>query len=328
MTPLLALLAIALLLVPLAGAAETEEDVAWRTEPRSLDVRGHLAGFTFTSARDSALGADSLSGGFDAPSAHLTTALLATRPEPNGIRLDVAWTGLAEYRDTDGDGLYGLADETVQSIAVPGLPQQTVVAPALAGGDVVTVTYALPRNESQADPVIGGGLPGSQGTLRLAFTLVSTPATVDGRLLRPTEVGLDAEVRDFPFQAGDTRLALVAEVTTDAASLDPADTGVSAAAGRNSWQATWTPRARVDGAEAIAGWSSLASDTSQATAVLSLPRGEAVSQQGSVSAHRMGEEVVVALRDLPPGDWRFYAVGLAGAALALGVPSLRRLKER
>ncbi|HJQ93962.1 MAG TPA: hypothetical protein VJ874_06755, partial [Candidatus Thermoplasmatota archaeon] len=111
---LLATLAVALLLAPLAGAADAEEDTAWGMEARTLDVRGHATGFDFTSTRDSALGADSITGGFDAPSARLTTALLATRPEAASVRIDLAWTGLVEYRDTDGDGLYGLADETVQ----------------------------------------------------------------------------------------------------------------------------------------------------------------------------------------------------------------------
>jgi hypothetical protein len=329
MKPIVPLAFALLLLAPLAGAAEGEEDLAWRMESRTLQVRGHDGGFTFTSSRESALAADLLSGGFDASSARLTTALLASRPETSSLRLDVAWTGLAEYRDLDGDGLYGLADETVQSIAVAGLPHQTVVTPLLAGGHTATVSYTLPENGSRPDPVIGGGgIPGSRGALRLTFVLVPVPTTVGASLVQPTEVRLGAEVRDFPFQAGDTRLAVVAEVSTDAAALEQAEQGVSASSGRNSWLASWTPRARSDGAELVAGWSSLASEAGRATAVLSLPRGDSVSQEGSVSAHSFRAEVVEALRDLPPGDWRVYALGLAGAAVALGVPSLRRLKER
>ena len=317
-----------LLLAPFASAAEGEEDLAWRVEARSLDVRGNDGGFTFTSSRDSALAEDVLSGAFDAQSARLTTALLATRPEAASLRLDVVWTAVAEYRDRDGDRLYGLADETVQSIAIAGLPQQTVVTPLLAGGHTATVAYTLPENGSRPDPVIGGGIPGSRGSLRLTFVLVPAPTTVGATLVQPTEVRLGAEVRDFPFQAGDTLLAILGEVSTDAATLESAEQGVSASSGQHSWLASWAPRARSDGRELAAGWTSLASEAGRATAVLSLPRGDVVSQEGSVSAHSFRAEVAEVLRDLPPGDWRIYALGLAGAAVALGVPSLRRLKER
>lgn len=324
---LLPLALAALLLAPLAGAAEAEEDTAWRLEARELDVRDNPSGFTFTSRRDSALGTDTLSGGFDANRAELTTALRADEPEPASLRMSVAWASLVEYRDADGDGQYGLADETVQEVAIAPLPHQTAMTPVLGGGRSVTVVYALPENASDDGPVIGG-LPSPRGSLRLSFTLVPAPGSVGGSGLEPTAVGLATEVRDFPFQAGDTLLAVTAQVSTEAAPLEPQDGALAAATGRHSWVAAWTPRATTDGSEVLAGWAALASDAGHATAVLSLPRGDSVSQDGSVSAHRLRADVVEALRDLPPGDWRFYAVGLAGAAVALGVPSLRRLRER
>src|SRR5688500_8706913 len=110
MKPLRALLPRAApLLAPIAGAAQCAEDIAWRLAPRDLAVRGSDSGFTFTSGRDSALGTDTLSGAFDARAARLATALRVDRPDPASLRMDVAWDRLVEYRDVDGDGLYGLA---------------------------------------------------------------------------------------------------------------------------------------------------------------------------------------------------------------------------
>jgi hypothetical protein len=187
----------------------------------------------------------------------------------------------------------------------------------------------LPANASDPDPVLGGpGLPAQEGSLRLSFSFVPAAATVAGTVLPPTEIRLGTEVRDFPFQATDSRLALMADVATDAPALAPAAAGLATDAGQHSWLASWQPRAHADGAEVLTGWSSVAGEEpGRATAVLSLPRGETVSQEGSLSAHRMRAEVLEALRDLPPGDWRFYAVGLAGAMLALGIPAVRRLRE-
>jgi hypothetical protein len=324
-------LALALaLLAPLAGAADGEvEDLAWRAEPRALDVRGSDAGFTFTSSRDSALGRDVMSGAFDAGTVSLTAAVRTQEPEPGSVRIDLAWTSLAEYRDIDGDGRYGLADETVQSVALASLAHQTSVTPLLGGGQTATVAYTLPENASEEDPILGGRLPEPPGTLRLTFTFVPAPSTVAATPMHPVDIGLGTEVRDFPFQAGDSRLALVADVATDAVALaDDPSGGLSARLGQLSWLVAWAPTARVDGGEGVAAWSRVASEADRATAVLSLPRGDLVTQGGSVSAHSFRADVVEALRDLPPGDWRFYALGLAGAALALGVPSLRRLKER
>lgn len=320
--------AIALLvLAPLAMAAEAQEDLAWSSQARSLDVRATPEGFTFTSTRASDQESDRLAGAFDADASHFALTLQADRPEPALLRVELAWTRLVEFRDADGDGRYGLADETLQSIAIPGLPAQAVVTPLLGGGTSATVAYTLPENHTGSDPVLGGDLPGTSGAFRLTFSLVPAPRSLAGSAIGPTQVRITTEVNDFPFQAGDTRLAVVADASTGAASLDAGDSRLEAAAGRHSWVADWAPTATADGPAHPAPWSSLATGSRHATAVLSLPRGDAVSHDGSVSAHRMAVEIVEALRDLPPGDWRFYALGLGGVGLALGVPSLRRLRE-
>lgn len=319
------------LLAPLASAAEPEEDLAWRREGRVLDVRGGDNGFTFSSQRSSALSVDALSGSFDARTATFTADLVATAPVEASLGMDTTWLQVVEYRDLDGDGRYGLADETVHAIRIPGLPHQTVVTPLLSGGQTATVTYTLPANATDPDPVLGGGLPSPRGTLRLTFTFVPSGALVAGSQLQPTDIGLRMELRDFPFQAGSTRLALVAKVSTDgpaAPPIEPGEARLAVATDTHGLKAQWAPQTLADGVEAPAGWSSLSSDDQSATVVLSLPRGDVVSQGGSVSAHRWQDDVAEALRDLPPGDWRLYAAGLAGIVVALGVPSLRRLRER
>lgn len=323
----LAPVALTLLLSALAASAAAAPDTAWEQESRVLDVRGSPTGFTFTSRRDSDLGNDALTGGFDATTARFATTLDVTRPEEASLRLEVTWSALVEYRDADGDGRYGLADPALRTIALRDLPQQTVVAPRLGGGSDATTTYTLPQNGSDPDPILGGPVPAAPGTLRLAFTLVPQQGSVAGMALAPTQVRFAVAVTDFPFQAADTRLAVISELATDAQRLEALPAGVQARQGNHSWEWAWASMAQVDGAQAPTGWSMVASDPQRATAVTSLPRGETVEQGGALSAHKASAALAPLLRLLPPGDWRFYTVGLAGVVLALGIPSVRLLRE-
>lgn len=315
-----------LLLAPLAGAAQ--DDAAWSLETRSLDVQSNPAGFTFTSVRDSALATDTLSGAFDADSVTLTAGLRATQPSPAAVRMDLTWRSLVEYRDVDGDGRYGLSDEAVQSVAVASLPHDASVTPLLGGGSSATITYHFPANDSSPGPVpVGGGLPGAQGALVLTFTILPSPGTAGAASLRPTDIGMGAAVRDFPWKADETALALLVEVRGDAPRLDAGPGNLTAPADGDSWVAQWSTQAARDGNAAAAGWSALAQPPNQATAVLSLPRGQSVSQDGVLSAHHAMTATIVAIPRLPAGSPLAYAAGAAIALVALGIPSLGRLRR-
>ncbi|MEK6975806.1 MAG: hypothetical protein AABY18_05640 [Candidatus Thermoplasmatota archaeon] len=315
-----------LLLVLPTSAAPADDDLAWGREARALDVQATATGFSFTSSRNSALGSDRITGSFDADAARLAVRLDVDRPAPALVSVDLAWTHLVEYRDGNADGHLGLGDVAQQSVPVGALEHTSVlVTPRLDGGHEAAITYTLPANESKPDPLLGSGLPAAAGTLRLAFTL--RPAAAAAGDLPPTRIDLAVEVTDFPFRAADSRLALVGDVGTGLGGvLGPTLNGLAATSGNHTWTLAWAAEGRADGRQAVGGGHSLSSTDRQATAVLSLPRGDNVAHEGSLAAARTSTAPVVALPDLPPGDWRFYALGLAGAVVALGVPSLRRLR--
>lgn len=305
------------------AAAALTEDVAWRLEPRGIAMASTADGFTYSSDRDSALGDDLLSGSFQADPPRLDARLTARDPEAADGRLTVEWRELVEYRDADGDGRFGLADPVAQRMALAGLPSTSVVAPVL-GGRSATVTYSLPDNASRSGPL---PVPGDQGTLTLTFTLVSSPATIAGHALDPADLGLGAEVRGFPYVAEDTRLALVSDVATPLPSLDHAADGLGVAlgAGALTLRLAWED-ALADGVAHPAPATVVSGSAERAHLVQSWPRGDEVGQRGSVAAQHWADAGAV-LEALPPGDWRFFALGLGAVALGLGIPSLRRLRE-
>lgn len=326
MTRLLLAPTLLLLLVPLAPAAGAEGDTAWAREGRQLEVDSSDLGFSFTSKRASALGQDTMTGVFDTPTATLALALRTEEPEAASVRLDATWQRVVEFRDLDGDGRYGLADETVQELDLVDLESRTTTSTLLAGGHVATAQYHLPHNESGSSPVVGG-LPVQGGTLRLSFGLRPYATDVRGLVLDATAIGLGLEVDRFPFLVDDSRLAVVVALASDAPQGVVGPTSLVAQAGNLSWSAAWRDRAAANGAETGIGWSSLSSDSTHAAAVLSLPRGDTVSHDGSMAASRESFDFPEDLALSPPGDWRFYAAGLAAVALVMGIPSWRRLRE-
>lgn len=318
----LALLAFATLVAP--GAAAATEDVAWRLEARSIALVQDGGGFTYSSARSSGLGDDLLSGTFDADPPRLDARIDASSPDATVASLQVDWTELVEYRDADGDGRFGLADPVVQRIPLAGLPSSTVVTPVL-GGRAATVRYTLPANESEpASPL---PVPSERGEFRLTFTLVAAPTTVAGRAVGPTDLALGAAVERFPYVAGDSRLALLSEVATSLPRLDHEADGVALASGPLTFRLAWATAASSDGVAHPAPATALSTGAQRALLVQSWPRGDQVGQDGGVSAQRWSDAGAAVLERLPPGDWRFFALGVAVVALALGLPSLRRLRE-
>lgn len=318
-----ALAAVAALVALAPAAAAAAEDAPWRLEVRDIAVASTATGFTYSSDRESPLGDDLLSGAFQADPPRLEARLTARDPDAADGLLRVEWRELVEYRDADGDGRFGLADPVTQRIALAGLPASTVVTPVL-GGQTATVTYTLPANESGSGPL---PVPGERGTLRLTFTLVASPANIAGHALDPTDLGLGADVRGFAYVAADTSLALVSDVATPLPRLDhEADgVGVSLAAGALTFRLAWDD-AVADGVAQPAPVTATSLGAERVQLVQSWPRGEdAVGQRGTLAAQRWSD-VGAVLESLPPGDWRFYALGLAAVAVGLGVPSLRRLR--
>jgi hypothetical protein len=300
--------------LPLAAAAPVE-DQAWRLERREVTASALPDAVVLTSRRDSGLGEDDLVATLDAASARLDVRLASTRPDTASAGLVLTWRWLVEYRDADGDGRYGLADPAVQRVAIAPLPHSAVATPLL-DGQSATATYSLPGNGTE--PV---ALPGTGGTLRITVALAPSPTTVAGEAIDPTQAFVSTEVRGFPYREGNTLLALVG----DAASGGPVraqDGGVARTSGPLAVENLWQPSARTDGADRPATTTAATDSGGSADWVQSWPRGQQVSQSGSVSVQRWAD-VAAALGELA-GDWRFFTLGVAAVAVAFGVPSWRR----
>lgn len=317
MSRLLTALVLALVCLPLAAAAPVE-DQAWRLDRREVTATALPDSALLASRRDSGLGQDELTATLDAAAARLDVRLAATEPDAAAAGVTLSWLWLVEYRDADGDGRYGLADPAVQRIAIPSLPHSVVVAPIVAGGQSAVATYSLPSNSSQPFPI-----PGTGGSLRLTVALVTAPASLGGSPVDPTQAAVSAEVRGFPFSGSDTALALVGEASSEGPLLAQ-DGGVSRSSGPLKVTASWLPAAKADGADRPAT-TTAATKGGGADVVQSWPRGEQVSQSGTVSVSRWAD-VAAALGELA-GDWRLYTLGVAAVGLAFGVPSVRRLRK-
>jgi hypothetical protein len=324
--------AVLLAAIPLVAAQppDAQEDAAWRNDPRDLSFASDTAGFRFHSARQSGLGRDSLDGSFDAASALLTLAFTAEAPGNGTLSgLDVAWPSLVEFRDQDGDGAYGLADQEIQRIHVAGLPSTVVSAPLVPAGRQATVTYALPANASQPGSLpLGDQVSGPQGTMRLGFSIVPRPALVDGAALDPLQLGMKVEVQDFPFKQKDTLLALeVRASTATPGGVQASLPDLVVRHGELRIRLFWAADAQADGAPAAAPATAVTRQPGNATVVLALPRSHRVAETGSFAVQRFPAPVEQALRIRPPGDWGMYAAGLATVGLLFGAPSLRRLRR-
>jgi hypothetical protein len=305
--------------LPLAAAAPAE-DHAWRLDRREVTAAALPDSAILTSRRDSALGQDELTATLDGARARLEVRMDAEQPDAASAGLTLDWRWLVEYRDADGDGRYGLADAEVQRVAVASLPHSVVAAPLVSGGQSATATYALPRNAT--DPV---PLPGAGGSLVLTVALVPAPTTLSGQAVDPTEAFVSAEVRGFPYAAGDTRLALVGGASSDGPVRAEAG-GVGRSSGPLAVAAAWLPVAHADGADRpAASTAAVAGGGGSADVVQSWPRGDQVSQAGAVSVQRW-RDVAAAIGELR-GDWRFYALGVAAVGAAFGVPSALRLRK-
>lgn len=310
----------ALLAAPLGAAQEPVEDVAWRLDARVVAMAAQGDAFTFSSSRASELGDDLLSGAFQPDPPRLQARFTAQDPDPTEAVLQVEWRELVEYRDADGDGRLGLADPVVQRIPLAGLSSSTAVAPVL-GGRSATVTYTLPSNSSGSSPL---PVPGDDPTLRIIVTLVGSPATIGGRSLVPTDLGLAVQLHRFPYADDSSLVALVSEVASPAA-VETGSGQVGVEAQALSFRLGWDA-ARADGVASPASATATSASPGRAQMVQSLPRGDDASQDGSIRTQRWTAADV--LEALPPGDWRFYALGVAAVAVGLGVPSLRRLRDR
>ncbi len=323
-SPLTWLLLLALLGLSTASAGG-QGDAAWRQEERDLAFTLDPGGFHFASDRHSDLGDDRLVGSFEATPAVLSYALAATSPG-NATALNVAltWQALVEFRDVDGDGRFGLADDAVQTIAVPGLPATVTATPNLPGRHSVLITYALPLNTSKG-PLPTGQPPGPQGTMRLGFTVVAAPSGVGDAAQGPLDVAFQVEVSEFPYESSGTLLALVAQASSREFQSRPL--GVTTASDGLSTDVSWAKVGRADGSTFDTALSTLVQEPGKATMSIVFPSARDVEQAGVVTAQRQQSAVPQVVQALIEGEWPWYLAGVGAVAVLFGGPSLWRLRR-
>ncbi|MFA5945008.1 MAG: hypothetical protein WC876_11155 [Candidatus Thermoplasmatota archaeon] len=307
------------------ASADDQDDAAWRQEERDLSFTLDPDGFQFTSERHSRLGDDRLVGTFDATAAVLTYDFAATGPgNATELRVGLAWQALVEFRDLDHDGRFGLADEAVQTLAVPSLPVTVATTPNLPGRHSALVTYALPINTSKS-PLPTGQAIGPQGTLRIEFTVVSASIGAGAAAQSPLDVAFQVEVSDFPYDSSGTLLALVAQGSGK--DLEPGLLGLAMAADGLSTSVSWAKGGRADGASFNTALSTLLQEPGKATMSIVFPHAQEVGQAGVVTSQRQQAPLAPVVHALIDGDWRWYLAGIAAVSVLLGGPSLARLRR-
>ncbi len=294
-------LALALLAVaPLALASdEGERDARWSEEPRTVAAWPTGSGFALRSERASGLADDEMSATYDAQAARLDVGLSASAPEDAEAGLALVLHGVTEYRDLDGDGRLGPADEVVRRVAVAGTPAVGSAEGLPGGGWRATSVHTLSPANLAAGPT------------RLEVAVEARPDATDGRA--PTRLDVAVRLLDGWARNG-THLALEAGLDSDSV---PAGVGADSARvgdGPLDLALAWQD-GRGTVTEAVA--------PRTATFVRSQPAGNDVTFPAAVSA---AWRPTAEPGGGAAGSVAFYLGAAAVAAAAVAVPAWRRLR--
>lgn len=157
--------------------------------------------------------------------------------------LKVKFREVVEFVDTDGDGAYTpKADRDVQRLKLDDL-RWTVAAPT----DVTSAGGVAGKR------IVGTGAFPENGTLAFVLYVYGEFAEVNGTSLRPTEVKIDILFQDFPYQANDSRLALLVkaeqeiDIEVEEEKDDGEVEGLRAVGANHSAYFKWADNATVDG---------------------------------------------------------------------------------
>lgn len=144
---------------------------------------------------------------FEAAEGQMTVSFESEQEESEEIETEVEmrveFREVLEFVDENGDGAFNVGEEVLQSFLIESLEilsldQSVIEDPE---GHQVQVLYAFPEP--------------SEGTLELVFSIFGVPSQLNGLLVVPTEAKIDIVVRDFPFDATDSRLAIDVEFRTE-----------------------------------------------------------------------------------------------------------------
>lgn len=302
--PRWALLALALAVVGPAALASAEdgdaEGQAWGDEPRNVAAWPEGGGFAVRSMRESSLGQDEIDATYDSATAELSVTLDVQEPQDSDVVAVLGLGALTEFRDVDGDGRLGPADEVVRRVPIAGTPAVGAIEALADGGWRATSTHSLPTATSSS------GI----ATPRLEFVVEVRSAVDDGK--QPTRLDVSARVLDGWTRNG-THLALETTLDGDEA---PRDVGADAAS------------VDEDGLELALTWQDgrgtavEGSDPASVDFVRSQPASHLVEFPVVMSA---SWHPVTDAKHAPGGNVLLYVGAALVAVAALALPAWRRL---
>lgn len=179
------------------------------------------------------------------------------------MELQARFLALAEYRDANGNGRYDPGEPIVSVWALsPGSEDEEVDGNKPNG----TVGWQSPTASDVTEGGTSGkkihapGQLGTDGSFELVFWVFGDYVDLAGSTLKPTSVKIDVIIRDYPYQASDTALAMLLRIESKSESqldrgheeMDDDEEGVAASADLGgapvSLVFTWKDSAKVDGA--------------------------------------------------------------------------------
>ncbi|MBW3582281.1 MAG: hypothetical protein KY455_04185 [Euryarchaeota archaeon] len=306
-----------------ASAQADDTDEAWREEPRELEGRAMADGFSLMSRRDSELGSDRIEVSFSVDDASLRYSFVSLEEGNETVIVTrLAFLALVEFRDRDEDGRYGLGDEAVQRYDLATLDARMAPAePVLEGGFAAVATYPLENRSRGDEGPLGGDTPELvPGELRFVFRMSPEVRIAPSGRVAPTEVAIDVALDRFPFQEGDTQVALETRFASNRPLVDVTDaaSGLSVGEGvfssRYAWPEMDAPPAAVLAEDGAVVAFSMARETASLGPL----------RLGAARTVGVPEEVV---RFFTEGEPWVYATGALVALVAAGVPAVMRLRE-
>ncbi|HEX9816181.1 MAG TPA: hypothetical protein VGB18_04310 [Candidatus Thermoplasmatota archaeon] len=314
----------ALLLLPIVLAQDDSE--SWAQDERRLNVQQTADGFRYESTRESDLGNDVVEGSFSTLNRRYSVSYLdrsSTNMTP--LRLIVAFEGLLEYQDVDGDNAYSLGDRIIQRQRLVDLPAPAQrIDPLLNGGQRATYTYSL----ADLDP------ESKDATLEVIFSMFPRAQMIGGQLVPPTRPHTEVTVDHFPFQNESSRLALETRVYANGP-LEETPNAFYVSAEERRLVYEWPGQSTVDGDVRPVhvtllgtGGQSTNPAATPAVVLLSYERGDALSYQPVIGPEREEPKEQNAIVEFfTHGDWRLYGIGVVAAFALIGATMWRRIER-
>jgi hypothetical protein len=314
---------VVLLCTTLAAAATPlggwKRSTQWSQEERVLDVSLDPGGFAFESARQAPGAQDVLVGRFDLVDAEYRLELRNQTGDGDVQSLQITFSRLIEFRDSDADGIYEATDATLQTweldSALPSLREE----PGRDGARTVIASYAFEKT-------VEGGT--DRPTVELRFHLSPHTQLLAGVPVPPTETKFDIAILELPYNATDSQVAAEFEVASQTPTRLATDS-LQTSEGEFRFGFSWQPTATVDGRTRDVGVSVIQATDTTAGVYFSYPRGAKIFHDPQVGVQQYEATVLQPIADVfRKGSPGLYVLGFLGAALLVGIVTRVRAPRR